>query len=132
VRGVDTNVLVRYLAADDPSQIRLAEKFIEGCRRQEEPIFISILVLCEAVWVLDRSYRQPKSGILATLDHILETDLFVIEHDGLVRRSIEEYRTGKGNFADYLISNIARHAGCSNTVTFDRALADAQGFALLR
>lgn len=132
MRAVDTNVLIRYLAADDPSKTRLAEKFIEGCRRQEEPIFISILVLCEAVWVLDRSYRQLKSGILATLDHILETELFVIEHDGLVRQSIEEYRTGKGNFADYLTGNIARHTGCSSTVTFDRALADAQGFVLLR
>ncbi len=132
MRAIDTNILVRYMAADDPRQTRLAERFIEACRREEEPIFIPILVLCELVWVLDRSYRHAKAGILAALDQILETDLFVIENDGSVRRSVEEYRAGKGNFADYVIENVAKHAGCSDTVTFDRALAGAAGFTLLR
>ena len=132
MRALDTNIPVRYLAVDDPHQSRLAEKFIEACRREEEPIFVPVLVLCELVWVLDRSYHHAKVGLLAALDQILETDLFVIENDGPVRRSIEEYRTGKGNFADYVIGNIAKHAGCSDTVTFDRALAGTEGFTLLR
>ena len=132
MRAVDTNVLVRYMAADEPQQTRLAERFIESCTRQQETIFIPILVLCELVWVLERSYRNSKAGILAALDQIIETDLFAIENDSLVRRSIEEYRIGKGNFADYLIGNVAKHAGCSDTVTFDRALAGAPGFTLLR
>lgn len=132
MRAIDTNVLVRYMAADDPQQTRLAEKFIAACSREEEPIFISILVLCELVWVLDRSYRCTKAAILAALDKILETDLFVIENDGIVRRSVEEYRAGKGNFADYVIGNVAKHAGCSGTVTFDRSLAGNEGFTLLR
>lgn len=132
MRAVDTNVLVRYMAADDPHQTRSAERFIETCRKEEEPIFVPILVLCELVWVLDRSYQHAKASLLSALDQILETDLFVIENDGLVRRSVEQYRTGKGNFADYLIGNVARHAGCSSTVTFDRALGAAEGFSLLR
>jgi predicted nucleic-acid-binding protein len=132
VRAVDTNVLVRYMAADEPQQTRLAEHFIESCRRQQESIFIPILVLCELIWVLERSYRNSKAAILAALDQILETDVFAIENDNIVRRSIEEFRIGKGNFADYLIGNVAKHAGCSDTVTFDRALAGATGFTLLR
>jgi len=88
-------------------------------------------VLCEAVWVLDRSYRQSKSTIVATLERIVEADLFVIEHDVLVRQGIEEYRSGKGNFPDYLIGGLARHAGCSDTVTFDHALAGHARFTVL-
>ncbi len=132
MRAIDTNVLVRYMAADDPHQTRLAEKFIEACRKEEEPIFVPILVLCELVSVLDRSYHHAKAAILAALDQILETDLFVIENDGPVRRMIEDYRAGKGNFADYVIGNIAKQAGCSDTVTFDRALSGTEGFTLLR
>ena len=103
MRGLDTSVLVRYLAADDPRQTRAAERLIEDCRQKEESLFISILVLCELVWVLDRSYQQSKAAIIATLERIAEADLFVIEHDVLVRQSIEEFRSGRGNFADYLI-----------------------------
>lgn len=132
MRAVDTNVLVRYMAADDPRQTRLAERFIESCRKEEEQVLIPILVLCELVWVLIRSYRNTKADVLAALEQILETDMFVVENDSLVRRSIEDYRAGKGNFADYLIGNIARGAGCSDTVTFDRALSGAHGFTLLR
>lgn len=132
MRGLDTNVLVRYLAADDPRQTRAAEKLIEGCRQRKESLFISILVLCEVVCVLDRSYRQSKAAIVATLERIVEADLFVIEHDVLVRQGIEEYRAGKGTFAEYLIGGIAHHAGCSDTVTFDHALAGSQRFTVLR
>ena len=132
MRAVDTNVLVRYMAADDPVQTRTAEKFIELCRRKDDPIFIPILVLCELVWVLERSYKIRKTGVLAALDQILETDIFVIENDNLVRLSIEEYRAGRGNFADYLIGNVAKQAGCPDTVTFDRALTGARGFTMLR
>ena len=132
MRGLDTNVLVRYLAADDPKQMRAAEKLIEDCLRKKESLFISILVLCELVWVLDRSYRQSKAAIVATLERIVEADLFVIELDVLVRRAIEEYRSGKGNFADYLIGGIAHNAGCADTVTFDHDLAGHAGFTVLR
>lgn len=131
MRALDTNVLVRYLAADDPKQTPVAERFIDECRRKEEPLFLSILVLCEAVWVLERSYQQPKADVISTLERILETDLFVIEKDGLVRQSVEDYRSGKGSFADCLIGNLAQGAGCSDTVTFDRGLAGMRGFTLL-
>jgi predicted nucleic-acid-binding protein len=124
--------LVRYLAADDPRQTRAAEKLIEECRQKKESLFISILVLCEVVWVLDRSYSQSKDAIVATLERIVEADLFVIERDALVRQSIEEYRSGRGNFADYLIGGISRDAGCSDTVTFDHALAGGARFTVLR
>ena len=57
---------------------------------------------------------------------------FVIEHDVLVRQGIEAYRSGKGNFADYLIGGLAHHAGCLDTVTFDHALAGHARFTVLR
>ncbi|PYT32125.1 MAG: hypothetical protein DMG57_02700 [Acidobacteria bacterium] len=53
------------------------------------PLFISILVLCETAWVLARTYRQPKAEVIRTLEQIVETNLFIIERDDLVRRSIE-------------------------------------------
>jgi predicted nucleic-acid-binding protein len=132
VIGLDTNVLVRYLAADDPGQTRTAVRIIEDARQREEPLFLASVVLCETVWVLDRSYGQPKENIVAILEQILQADLFVVDRDDLVRRSLEEFRDGKGDFADYMIGNIAREAGCSAIVTFDRALAGSPGFKMLR
>jgi len=80
---------------------------------------------------LSRSYGQPKAAVVEALNQILQMEQFRIEHDALVRRSLELYREGKANFSDYLIGEISRQAGCRDTVTLDRALKGAPGFTLL-
>ena len=42
--GLDTNVLVRYLAQDDPLQSALAEEFIENACSEKRPAFINHIV----------------------------------------------------------------------------------------
>ena len=128
---LDANVLVRYLAADDAKQLAEAEQVIEGCRHDAEPLFLSAVVMCETMWVLERSYKLSKPAIIGVLESILEKDLFQIEHDSALRRSLHVFRAGNGSFADYLIGEIARQAGCRDTVTFDRALRGAVGFTAL-
>jgi len=63
MRGLDTNVLVRYLTADDAKQTALAEKLLEQASERDQPLFIPVLVLCELVWVLARSWRSIDSSI---------------------------------------------------------------------
>jgi predicted nucleic-acid-binding protein len=131
MRGLDTNVLVRYLTADDAKQTALAEKLLEQASERDQPLFIPVLVLCELVWVLARSYGQAKAQIIDVIEHILEAEQFRIEGDLIVRRSLDAFRGGKADFADYLIGEICRKAGCEDCVTFDRGLKSAAGFTLL-
>jgi predicted nucleic-acid-binding protein len=51
MRAIDTNVLVRLLARDDPRQLASAEAFVQA------GAWVSLLVLMEAVWVLDSVYE---------------------------------------------------------------------------
>ena len=51
----------------------------------------------------------------------------VIDRDRF-REALEAYRTGRADFADYLIGATNRAAGCDETVTFDRRLRGAAGF----
>ncbi len=43
--------------------------------------------------------------------------------------ALEAHRTGPGDFADYLICERAREAGCELVATFDRALLNQAGFS---
>src|SRR5262249_15163786 len=54
--GLDTNILVRYLAQDDPIQSPQATEIIERRLSEGNPGFISIVAMAETVWVLDRAY----------------------------------------------------------------------------
>ena len=131
MRSLDTSVLVRYLAADDPVQCASAERFIESCLRDGEQLYLTAIVLCELVWVLRRIYRQTKPQITEHLEQILRTAQFSIENDSVVRRSLREWKAGKGEFSDHLIGEIGRLAGCSDTVTFHRDLRTLPGFTVL-
>lgn len=129
--GLDTNVLARYLTEDDPVQSRRAAEWIGTVTARGERCFISAIVLCELSWVLRGVYDVSKADLLTTLDQILATSQFVIGDKDIVRRGLEAYRTGRADFADYVIGATDADAGCSKTVTFDRRLRGAAGFQML-
>lgn len=130
MRGLDTNVLLRPIAQDDPSQAAVVEKFFREVEAQGERLFVSTIVLCEICWAL-RGYGYSRSEIAATVERLLATALFELQDRELVRRALMQYREGRADFADYLIGWQSRHAGCLDTVTFDRKLEGALGFVLL-
>ena len=131
MRGVDTNILVRFLTRDDPIQavrVRNAlEKMAEGgasCR-------ISVIVLCELAWVLRTALCFRKEQIFGALESLLDTTQFSIEDRDMVREAVLLYRDSTSDFSDYLIGLRNRRAGCLDTLTFDRALAKSDLFAML-
>jgi predicted nucleic acid-binding protein len=62
VIAVDTNVIVRYLTADDPQQFTQARALIES-----ENVYVCTTVLLETEWVLRRAYRLGRAQTIAAL-----------------------------------------------------------------
>ena len=50
--GLDTNILVRYLAQDDAEQAKRANRIIDRLT-PENPGFVPLVALVELVWVLE-------------------------------------------------------------------------------
>ena len=132
MKGLDTNVLLRYLVEDDEAQTRQAAKIIEDAARRKEVLFISLPVLCEVVWVLDRSYHQTRAEIASVLESILDVEVFAIQMERCARESLDQFRAGKAGFADFVIGAIAKDAGCEWVYTFDGGLKGAQAFKVLQ
>ncbi len=120
--GIDTNVLVRYLAQDDAAQSRKVDLFLSEVREQGSAIHIDDVVLCEVVWVLRAAYRLGKTTIVDALEKFLGTAVFSFDDRELLRVALSDFRSGKGDFSDYVIGRRNERAGCAYTVTFDRAL----------
>jgi predicted nucleic-acid-binding protein len=119
------------MVEDDEAQSRQAAKIIEDAAPRKEPLFVSLPVLCEVVWVLDRSYHQSRATIASALEAILDAEVFIVQMDERARESLHQFRTGKAGFADYVIGAIARDAGCEWVYTFDRGLKGASGFRIV-
>jgi predicted nucleic-acid-binding protein len=127
VTGLDTNVLLRYLLRDEPTQAARAARELE----RDERFLIGSVVLCEVVWVLETGYGFSRAEIGATLEKILATAQFEIEGKDLARAALDDFRGSTADFSDCLVGRRNRVAGAAETVTFDRSLRDLEGFRLL-
>jgi predicted nucleic-acid-binding protein len=126
--GLDTNILVRYLAQDDPVQSPKATELIERGLSEENPGFVSIVAMVETAWVLDRAYGLADDEIAAAIERTLQADVLVVEDEQEVFAAMIALKAGRGSFADALIGGLGGRAGCTHTLTFDHKASRLPGF----
>jgi len=129
--GIDTNVLVRYLAQDDPRQSLLARHFIEKQLSPSSPGHISLVALAEMVWVLSTRYAATREQLIATVATLASDARFVVQDEPAVWLALEACEQHAIDLPDALLHHVDRHHGCAQTVTFDRRAARYSGFQLL-
>lgn len=131
MRGIDTNVLVRYVMQDEPRQSKIAAQFIEQECSAEEPAFINGVVLSEFVWVLESAYDYRRQDIGKLLELILRTRQFYIHQPDIIWQALNGYQNGLADFADNLIACLNEHNDCQDTVTFDKKASRIKQLTLL-
>ena len=114
--GLDTNILVRYLAQDDPVQSAKSTALIEERLTERNPGFVSVVSMAETAWVLKRSYGLTDHELAAAIERIVQADLLIVENEQEVVTAMVALREGYGTFADALIGSLGAKAGCSHTL----------------
>jgi predicted nucleic-acid-binding protein len=131
VIGLDTNVLVRYITQDDPAQAARATRLIESELSDTNPGFVGVVVLAETAWVLQRLYRVTRAEFHDAVGDLLAIRQLVVENRAAVARAHAMSAVANIEFADALVAECARAAGCRKVVSFDRGAARA-GMDILR
>jgi predicted nucleic-acid-binding protein len=127
MRAVDTNVLVRLLARDDPEQAAVVEKFVAG------GAWVSHLVLAETTWVLATVFSRSSGQIAAAIAHLLEHEALVVQDPDVVAQALLHMQKKPAlGFSDCLILEVARKAGHLPLGTFDRDLGRLHGASKLK
>jgi len=54
-----------------------------------------------------------------------------LEREAAVSQALECFKASTADFADCLIERVSHHAGCTHTVTFDRAASKSAGMVLV-
>lgn len=129
--GIDTNVLVRYIAQDDRAQSARATAFIERECSAATPGFVGLVVLAEVVWVSESLYAADRQEISDIVRRILSIKQLVVQDAETAWKALRLFESGKVDFADCLVACSALAAGCESVVTFDRQAAQS-GMTLLK
>ena len=120
--GLDTNVLVRYLVQDEAQQAAAATRLIESFT-PEAPGFVSTAALVETVRVLTVAYKTPTREIATVIEGVLRARELIVENAEVHYLALGLFQGAAVDYADAVIAQAGRQAGCDHTVTFDRRAA---------
>src|SRR5689334_9005756 len=106
MRAVDTNVLVRLIARDDPKQVEAAEAFIA------KGAWVSQVVLVETTWVLESVYELNPELVALSVEMLLNHEHLTVQDADTIESAVESFRANPAvSFSDALIVEIARKTG---------------------
>jgi predicted nucleic acid-binding protein len=119
---VDTSVLIRYFAEDDPARAFAAGDVVDG----DDLLVVSTAALVELVHVLRTDYGATNPALADALVRLLTRDnVELIDADqattvAAIRWSM---RASARRIPDAIIAAAAEHARCEVIVTFDERMA---------
>jgi len=128
--GLDTNVLRRFFLEDDALQSPRARAFVANLS-QQEPGYISSVVLAEAFWVMERGQRKSKPELIAFIASLLNAQQMVLENHTAVEEAVYRFEHSNAGFVDCFIERLCSLGGCSRTVTFDEHASKVAGMVAL-
>jgi len=129
--GLDTNILIRYVAQDDVKNGPLAEAVMNSLT-VDEPGWIPLVAVAEFAWVMDRHYRVDRSAVFSILNQFFARPEIVLECADVVQKAAYQFLHGKAEFSDYLVACSAQAAGCRSTLTFDGKASKSAGMTLVQ
>ena len=122
MRAVDTNILVRLITRDDPRQFAIASRWVEG------GVWVPLLALAEAVWVLSAVYERGRVEIASAVETLLDHKELILQDSEVVAAALAEFRERpRLSFSDCLLLELARKSGHLPLGTFDRDLSKLEG-----
>lgn len=119
--SIDTNVLLRYLLDDIPSQTTRIHELLLKAKKGEVRIDVPMLVIAEVFFVLASFYRLQKQNVCAQLADFCKLQYMDIEKREVVLATFALIQLNNIGFIDAFLLAHTREMG-SELCTFDKKL----------
>lgn len=117
---LDTNVILRHLLGDDPKQSPRATVYLERVETGAVQVRLADTVIFEAVFTLERRYKQPKAKIREGVLPLLELRSVVLPGKRHFRKVFEYYADRNMDFADAYHAVLMERLKLEEIVSFDQ------------
>ncbi len=94
--GLDTNVILRYLLQDDPTQTCQVNRIFERQLSESKPGFINLATVLEVVWVLRSLLKQTPDQIATQIENLLTSDSLEVQNEQQVFEAAFALKRGTG------------------------------------
>jgi predicted nucleic-acid-binding protein len=114
---LDTNIILRFLLADDPAQTRSTTELMVKVGEGKVSVEIKDFVLLETVWVLEASCRVPRKEIADKLINILNLSGIVNASRSTLIQALLSFKETKMDLVDCLLA--AYSSPTTPVISFD-------------
>lgn len=113
---VDANIVLRYLLKDNSELFSKAIEIIE-----EKTVLIRTEVLVEIIYVLNKTYKVPKSEIVDAINGLLDFDNIEFESKNLIKEALNVYHNKNIDIVDSVLCALSKLLKFK-IATFDKKL----------
>lgn len=104
---IDTNIILRFLTADENSKYQDLHSFFSSIERGEINVELKLIVLFQVIFVLRSFYKIPKENIVDGLSKLLLYKGISIKDKKIMQRTLDLWREKNLEIVDcYIISCI--------------------------
>ena len=132
MKGIDTNILVRFLTGDDEQQTKVVYNIFKKAESEKRELFVPLLVVLELIWVLESVYEISRGEILDSISNLLLLPILKFEHQSTLQQFIRFSQRNRYDLSDLLIAHSARGQGCEAVITFDKRVSRCDLFELAK
>lgn len=132
MKGVDTNILVRFLTGDDEVQTKKVYKIFKDCEQEKKLLFVTLLVILELIWVLESAYNISRDEILDSINDLILMPILKFETLSSLQQFVQAAKNNTYDLSDLLIAHSAKVQGCESVITFDKKASKFNLFNLVK
>jgi predicted nucleic-acid-binding protein len=103
----DTNVILRYLLADNKEQFNKAKKLFDKVKDGEVKLIFQLYVFTEVIYILESIYKISRQNIANTLKELINYKGFVCEKN-VIDYALKSYSETKLHIVDCLLLSQSR------------------------
>ncbi len=111
MKGVDTNILIRFLTCDDREQAKKIYKIFKDAESEKNEFFVPLPVVMELIWVLESVYEISRTEILESISDLLLMPVLKFEHQTALQQFLCSAQENRCDLSDLLIAHAAEING---------------------
>lgn len=116
---VDTNIFIRYLVADVPTQINKVDNLFNLAEEGKLELVTGPPVFFEIAWTLKSFYNMQREQIYECLTGILGLRGLKITDIDILEEALELYNQTHSDFGDAYIAVLSKKIGADSIATFN-------------
>lgn len=120
MKFLDTNIILRYLTNDIPSEALKCHRLFKDVSEGKEILFTNILVIAEVIWVLSSGYKFARAKIINGIQKIINTPHIHIDNGEIILSALDLFEAHNIDFIDAYNAAVMRHKGIDSIYSYDK------------